>query len=194
MTFNKFIFLSFILISLQSFSQNNLEYGLKAGLNLSGFHTNQSANTDKVSYHVGGFTEYNINDVLSLQAEILYNKKGGLYNFRSGSQPFTTSVETNLDYIDLPLQAKIYIFRKLSLDLGPQVGILINSSAEIDDDEAILDNDINSIDFTLNGGFSYKLNELFFLQARYSYGLSEVFENRKYKNSVASLSLGYIFE
>lgn len=49
-------------------------------------------------------------------------------------------------------------------------------------------------DFALNGGLSFKFNDDLFLQARYSYGLTEIFENERYKNSVVSLSLGYFFK
>jgi len=53
--------------------------------------------------------------------------------------------------------------------------------------------DLDDIDFQLTGGAEYKFENGFFLQARYSYGLSEVVEDTDIHNSVFSAGLGFMF-
>ena len=94
-------------------------------------------------------------------------------------------------YIDIPIIAKIYIGDKFSFEVGPQFGFNISEKTEFNDSE--IESETNTLDTAIVGGFGYQFEQGLFIQARYGYGLSEVFEDDKYKNSVISLSLGYKF-
>lgn len=199
MKIKKLILALFVLISTNLIAQSEIRFGAKAGVNLTGFHTGKSANTDNVLFNIGGLAELNLSESFSLQAELLYNRKGGLFHVRNTGVAQFFSIDTKLDYIDLPIQAKFEFVKNLSLDIGPQIGFLINSKGEIvnsqnDSGEEVEFTNTNTVDFALNGGLSFKFNDNLFLQARYSYGLTEIFENERYKNSVVSLSLGYFFK
>jgi hypothetical protein len=43
----------------------------------------------------------------------------------------------------------------------------------------------------VNAGLSYEFKKGIFIQGRYGYGLTELFDGKDYKNSCVSLSLGY---
>ncbi|KQC32280.1 hypothetical protein AAU57_02275 [Nonlabens sp. YIK11] len=180
-------------------AQNEVRFGGKAGANLSGFHTGKSANTDRVSFNIGGFAQFDLSESFSLQAELLYNKKGGLFRVDNNNVSQSFSIDTQLDYIDVPVLAEFEFLENLSFEFGPQIGFLISSKGKIvnslnNNGEEVEISNTNTVDVAVNAGFSYEFNEELFLQARYSYGLAEVFENERYKNSVVSLSLGYFIK
>lgn len=199
MNIQRMIVVLFLLISTNSIAQNNIRFGVKAGGNLSGFHTEKSTDTDNILFNIGGLAELDLTNSFSIQVELLYNKKGGLILVRDVPVSQFYSIDTRLDYIDIPIQGKFEFIKNLSFDFGPQIGFLIDSEGEIvnsqnDNGKKVEFTDTNTIEFAFNGGFSYKFHENLFLQARYSYGLTEIFNNSKYKNSVISLSLGYLFD
>lgn len=198
MNIKKLTLILFVIISPNLIAQNGIKFGAKGGINLTGFHTGKSTSTDNVLFNFGGLAELNITDSFSLQTELLYDKKGGLVDVINTDFNGFFSIDTKLDYITIPIQGKFEFIKNLTFDFGPQIGFLINSSGEIvnsyeNNGEEVEITDVNKIDFALNGGFTYKFSDKIFLQTKYSYGLTEVFKNKKYKNSLASLSLAYLF-
>ena len=131
MNIKKLISVLFVVVSTNSIAQSEIRFGTKAGVNLTGFHTGKSANTDNVLFNIGGLAELNISELFSVQAELLYNRKGGLFLIRNTGVSQFFTIDTKLDYIDLPIQAKFEFIKNLSLDIGPQIGFLINSKGEI---------------------------------------------------------------
>lgn len=192
----KKIMFTLILISIHSLTIGQEQYriGAKAGANFTGYHSGQSAFTDNFGFNLGAIANYELNEKLELGAELLYSKKGGIFKVFDNDGQFLTSIESNLDYIDLPVYVRVYVLKKLAFEFGPQVGFLLNSKGNIADQKESLNfENINTIDFSLNGGLSLDVNDELLIQARYGYGLYEVFENNKIKNSVISLSLAYFF-
>ena len=186
----------FTLIATITTAQSTLNLGLKGGANYSGFHTDKSTFTDLFGINAGGIAEYQFTDMFGLQAEVLYNTKGGGFGSSNGNGIQTLSLDAKLNYLDIPLMAKFYIVKGISIDVGPQIGFLLSSkgtASDGDEEEEIELTDLNSTDFSINAGFTFNLGDRAILQARYSYGLTEVFNNQDYKNSVISVSLGYFF-
>ena len=57
-----FLFFTLLFCSLSLLqAQDQLRYGLKAGANLSGYHTENSAKTDRIGYQFGGVINYQSN-------------------------------------------------------------------------------------------------------------------------------------
>ncbi|MFD2432210.1 outer membrane beta-barrel protein [Mesonia maritima] len=79
------LILLFLAISTSGFAQKNIHFGIKAGGNLSGFHTGKSINTGNSGINFGGVAELELNDLFSLQSEIIYNRKGGLIDVKDKS-------------------------------------------------------------------------------------------------------------
>ncbi len=163
--------------------------GAKAGMNVSGFYGNRSDNrierNNLIGLHAGFLAEIKFNDSFALQPELLYSRAGAEEE---------NIVRFQLDYIAFPIMAKFYLADKLSLDVGPQFGFLVNDEAEIQiEDEPRYNTDANTFDFVLNAGLSAKITEQWFAQVRYSYGITTVAENPDVNNGVFQLSLGYMF-
>jgi hypothetical protein len=172
-------------------AQSELEFGVKGGVNFTGFHTGSSTFSSEFGINLGGIAEYSISEKFSIQAELLFNQKAGTFTVRDNSNIVLGNVESKLGYIDIPILAKIYIGNKFSFEVGPQIGFNISEKTEFNGEE--IESEVKTLDTALVGGFGYHFDQGLFIQARYGYGLSEIFENERYKNSVISLSLGYKF-
>ncbi|MFH4965779.1 porin family protein [Gaetbulibacter sp. M235] len=198
MNLKKIILAFSLLISMNSIAQNEIRIGVKGGVNLSGLHTQFGTTTSNQGLNIGGIFELELNNSLSLYTELLYNKKGGVFYPENTKSSTNISLDTELHYLDIPIQVKFSFLNKLSIDFGPQIGFLLNSKGIIgnsisDNGKEVKFSNTNSIEFALNGGFSYKLSNALILQSRYSYGMTKVFKNERVKNSVISLSIGYFF-
>jgi hypothetical protein len=190
MSLKTLLTLSIVLVSIASFSQDSLRFGIKAGGNLSGLHTKSSAHSGGTGFHSGAVAEYQVSTKFALSAELLYNQKGGTY--RVSSNPFTT-VDANLNYISVPILGKINITKKFQFEIGPEVSFLIGEDYSYGGSEIVEFAEAKKLDFAGAGGLSYEFNSGLFIQGRYIYGLSKIYDERDYGNACASLSLGYFF-
>jgi hypothetical protein len=165
-----------------------ITFGLKGGLNVSNFIGEVNNNTFRTSVHIGIFSEIMISDKFSLQPELLYSGQG----FSGSATPgFSRS---KYDYINLPVLAKIYIAKKISIEAGPQLGFLVSAKEKTDNDNVSISNQ-KTVDFSLNLGLAYDLKNGIFFQTRYNLGLSNINSGAnanavKYTNSVIQLSVG----
>lgn len=183
----KLLFIAIVAILGLSNSMNaqNVDFGLKAGLNLSNLTGGDGDRNSLTGLHIGGFVEIGLSDKFSLQPELLYSMQGS---------EAENTVKVKVDYLAIPLMAKYYLSEKFSIEVGPQMSFLVNDKAEFNDSsipDAELD--ASSFDFGLNVGFAYNISSNLFAQARYNYGITTVVENPDIKNSVVQISLGYKF-
>ena len=195
MNINKLLIGLLLVSVLKVSAQNKIEYGVKGGASFSGFRSGETTLTSKIGFNFGGFAELKLTERFGLQPEILFTRCGGNINNR-----YSPSVITRLDYLHVPVQGKVYLSRWLSFDMGPQIGFLVGKKGELDDGISnnqngpeIELNNVNQIDLSLVAGFGFKIKNKILIQTRYNFGLSKVFEDREYKNSLISLSLGYYF-
>lgn len=142
-----------------------------------------------VNYHGGIANEFILSDKFSIQPELLYAVQGTkLY---SGS--------LYLQYINLPLLAKYYVSKPLSLIAGPQVGFLTAAKGTNGNGQATsISNLVKSVDFSLKFGLGYNIESNATVQLTYGLGLTQIQEQlapgeEKLKNSVFMFSVGYKF-
>ncbi|MGH2665843.1 porin family protein [Flavobacterium sp.] len=154
--------------------------GVKAGLNYANFQ-GSTLQTDAItSYHAGLVGEIKIIDAFSLQPEVLYSTQGASY--KNAVEEF----KSELGYVSVPVLVKINLGKTVSIDVGPQFSFLLSKKIDTS-------TDINEFDFALAGGLGFKLTENFFIQGRYTLGLTEIDKNADFKNSVGQLSVGFMF-
>ena len=193
-------------------AQNNVEIGLKGGINLSCITGDDVDSFDGRScFHFGVMVEFIISESFSFQPELLYSCQGADYS-ETLNEFIETTIKSTLatfegtikaDYLIIPLMAKYYMFEGFSLEAGPQVGLLISAKEEYDWDGDIGEEDIKEhlkgIDFGVNFGLGYKFEGGLNLGARYNLGLSDANDNpdflgdSTYKNNVFQFSVGYFF-
>lgn len=187
-------------------AQETIYFGVKGGINSSTFRGDGFGDFDnpssRTSFNLGLLAEIPISDKFSVQPEVLYSGQG--YDIASRND--ANDVEYQLDYINVPVLAKFYLVEGLSLEAGPQIGFLVNS--EIDSnpsqdsgDVPLNEDQFNKVDLSLGLGASYKFRGGFFVNARYNYGLSDVyddsfsnvFNNSDVKHSVLQGGIGFMF-
>jgi predicted porin len=194
----KIVLLAVMLVMSASAAFSQVSFGVKGGLNLANA-TNLEGETDmKTSFYVGGLMEYRISDFFGISPELLYSRQGVQYKEEG------VTVRVRLNYINLPVLAKIYVAEELSLDLGPQFGFSIDSDiwAKSGSQTATLDlpnSDYgipspNAFDVSFAMGLTYNFSKCF-VQGRYNLGLTNIFEDDEMnsKHSVIQVGVGYRF-
>ena len=193
------------------------DFGVKAGYNYSTFsgETSSISTIEGLSgFYIGGLVELPISDVLSIQPELIFSRQGVALRQEIKGFGFNVSInnaDIRLDYLNIPVMAKVNL-GPLFLQGGVQFGFLVskpkvnrlpNTSLF-----TLLDKDsYNSFDFGVGAGLGVKLNQRFFVEARYTHSLTNVFDpnddyfkasgigsnNNHFKNAVLSIGLGVKF-
>lgn len=149
--------------------------GVKAGVNFSTLTGDTETDLEnKTGYHIGAIAELGLNDKFSIQPELIYSTQGAKWK----------DVDFKINYINVPVLAKIYVVKSFSVMAGPQFGYVI-------DDNNIGDTDWKEFDLSGTAGAELKILS-FFAQARYNFGLSDVSDTGA-KNAVFQVSVGFNF-
>ncbi|ETN96536.1 porin family protein [Zhouia amylolytica] len=181
-----------------------VEFGAKGGLNLFNRYGDNVGNTDfRTSFHVGGVAEIKFTEKFSLQPELLFSSQGSKYDlildgFSEINAPEGTkaTLTEKLNYINLPVIAKYYVAKGLSLEAGPQLGFLASAKRDLEFSGDTMDFDVDdeydSFDFGLNFGLGYKLDNGLFFNGRYNLGLTNITDNNV-RNEGFQFSVGFMF-
>lgn len=203
----KKIILSTAILAVLSFSAHaqKIKLGAKAGLNVSQFSGDVLENNFTPGINAGIVAEFKLTSRFSIQPELLYNRQGNktIINDYYGSELSREKYYEKLDYISLPVLAKIYVFKGLSIELGPQVALLTGAKRKVKYSgyygngslEAPVNALYEKVDFGLAGGIAYDLPLGLFFQARYVGGMSNIvtLPDTTVKNQTISFSAGYKF-
>ena len=134
--------------------------------------------------------------MFSLQAEALYSGQGFESNVDGGLVGGDGNIEYQLDYINVPILAKVYVVEGLSLEAGPQFSFKVNEEIDSDPNDDPGDTDLDeaeSFDFGLAGGLTFQTNMGLFATGRYTIGLTDIIQDVDAKNAVFQLGIGYKF-
>ena len=205
-----FIF-SFFLVSAQKFY-----VGAKVGLNMATLTgTNDTLLKKSLQgYHASVLANIGISDVLSLQPELTYSKKGTFFNYSKPQIYGITGLKIILNYINLTLLAKAMFGGETIrgfVNVGPYAGYMINGKILTLVDSKSFANfnfnfnaskEIKRLDLgaTAGIGITFRAGPGDVLaDFRYSLGLLTVnddptrrYYKGKYTNSVVDVSIGYV--
>lgn len=193
------IFSALLLLSVVTVSQaQGVRAGIKAGANLNKISGQSFSDGFDLSYHFGGFLEVDLNKKWGVQPEILWSQ--------STSKPssfktiYTTSVnplldgnqQIKLDYLTIPLLLRYNVGGILTLNAGPQFGILLKK------DNTLLQNGQSAFkdgDFALVAGAQLNFKYLR-IYGRYNIGLQNIndIDNKdKWTNQQIQGGIGFRF-
>lgn len=172
-------------------------FGIKGGVN---FATVVNGDEDfnspdsRTSFHVGVVGEFPIADIFSIQAEALYSGQG--FKISDGGLLSDQDTEYQLDYINVPVLAKFYLFKGFSVEAGPQFSFKVNEEFDTepthDDGDTPVD-EAKDFEFGVAGGVTFQTDMGLFASARYNRGFTDIYEDADLQNSVFQISLGYKF-
>lgn len=176
-------------------AQEFVYFGAKGGVNFSNFSGDGFSDfkdeSSRTGYHLGLLAEIPVSDRFSLQPEVLYSAQG----FDLVRREDNNDIEHQLDYITVPVMAKLYLFEGLALEAGPQFGFVVEEAIDFGNTETQLYSDNrNDFDLSLGLGASFKFNKLF-LYGRYNAGMTDIYdvEGVEAKNSVIQAGVGILF-
>lgn len=171
----------------------------------------------KFGYQFGVLGEYNFNDKLGVEVDVLYAFQGAKLTSVEGGLEGQTLVKANIKNGELNTQMNVnHIWLKYSLTEGlrPKLGVnvsnLIKTSlkGEVENEGDKINfadakyEPKKKFDFGVGAGIEYNHDSGFFVEATYNYGLTELSfkekgdansESPRFKNSVIQLNVGYKF-
>ncbi|MCM4152435.1 PorT family protein [Arenibacter sp. N53] len=183
---NKLLLVTAITVfGLANVHSQEIHLGAKVGINFASIYGDNTGNLDPITSLVnfGVVAEMPFSEKLSFQPEIMYSIQG----YSIGEDVVA------LNYMNLPLMGKYYITKGFSVEAGPQIGFLLSAKYE---DVNVKDN-FKTLDFGVNLGLGYKLDNGLNFGARYDLGLSNINDlngtSDKFRNGVFQVSVGYFF-
>ena len=164
----KLLILAVILFGFVATSNaQGVHLGFKAGVNFADVTGDFDAD-GRTGYHIGGVLDLSLSDKFSVQPEVIYSAQG--------------TDDTDIDYLNIPVLAKIKITEYFDIHAGPQFGFVVNDDFEAGEPE--------SFDFSGAVGVGAQFSS-FFAQLRYNIGVTDIVNDVDTKNAVFQVSVGY---
>lgn len=172
--------LAFILIAFSGYSQDDksssntnqkttitkeqdfepeIKYGVRGAFNISNLDFDPDPtfeNKHRNNMAFGGFVEFIPKQSYSIQIELQYSGEGG-----------GKDEALRVSYIQLPVLFKLSLGPKFSIGAGPQAGLKTWSHED----------GFKNLAFSGVAGVEYMLGDILFLDARYTYGLTNILDN-----------------
>jgi hypothetical protein len=162
-------------IMLVSNTASAQKWGIRAGLNVSDINVDGIDTDAKTGLYVGVYKEIPlVKSLLFIQPEVQYSQEGFSTDFG----------DAKVDYLTVPILAKIYVVKLLSFETGPQFGFLVN-----DNDFT----DANSFVPSWAFGTSLNLPLGLSINARYISALDDTYDGISGKNQVFQVGAAFQF-
>jgi len=164
-----------VMLYLMSFVQSKAQgfhLGAKIGTNISQI-TGRSFNQGfQWGFSAGAFAELNFTSKWGIQPELLFNQTQTqtASNFNDIYIPGIINQNVSLNYLNIPILLSYKIIPILSIQVGPEFGILMNTSQNITTNSI---NAIKSGNFSMVGGAQLNVGGFKF-GARYIYGFTDI--------------------
>jgi hypothetical protein len=170
----KILLLSAI-IGLVSNAASAQAFGVRAGVNISTISGDYYDSSTQTGYYAGIYKEIPVvKDIFFIQPEIQYSSQG----FSSDLADYT------IDYITVPVLAKVYVVKLLSFETGPQFGFKISdkSDSNIPAFDPDFDPDFETFDPAWAFGASLNLPFGLSINTRFISSFNSVFKEGDYNS------------
>lgn len=142
--------------------------------------------------------QYQLNNWFGLSAAVMYSQQG--------AKAKNYDVKLNTEYINIPIMAKFYVTKGLSLNVGMQPGFMTKAKGKGEGRNIDIKSYCNKFDFSIPMSIAYEFENGLTFEARYTTGLTNVGKDAfdstssswdkvyQNKNEVFMLTVGYKFE
>jgi hypothetical protein len=163
--------------------------GAKAGANLTKVTGSSFKDEFQTGYHVGGFAEIDLGKRFGIQPEVLWTTSKTTRDTAFSQVYQFKNRDLKLDYLAIPVLLRINVSDLLTLNVGPQFGVLLNENktALQNGNEAFKGND-----FSMIGGATLNLKMLR-IYGRYNVGLNnlnDIDKRDEWKSQQIQLGVG----
>ena len=187
----KLLTLAIAVLIFSAANSQSFHVGIKGGAKINKL-TGKSFNEEfGYGYHLGGFAEIGLSEKFTIQPEVLFNeyqqdtasKFNAVYDLKSNLS------HIKLNYLTIPILLNYNASKLLSLQLGPQFGILMNQNVTVVENgkEAFKNGN-----FSMLGGVQLKFSG-FRVYGRYALGLTnlnDIDEKDKWKSQGFQIGVG----
>src|SRR5574344_1273683 len=160
---------------------DGIDMGAKGSV---GFHGGLAAN---IHFGRNGGTGKGGTGLFGIQMEALYSQ----HAIKTDG-----SDDLKLSYIEIPLLAQFYVYKGLSLEVGPTFALNTTSTPDnlsFTGKGGFATKDLKANDVRLTVGAQYALDCGLNFAARYNFGTSDIAGNRPCKVSALQVSIGWMF-
>lgn len=193
-----------LFVGFLSFGVSAQSFGLKGGMVMATMGGDDIEDAKMIFAPLfGGFMQFG-DGPIKFTTEFGYVRKGAKseytiddYDGLGNAAEITNTVK--IDYLEIGVNGNFHITDEFSINVGPYLGINLGDKLEVEmkylgntaSDKG--DADAESIDFGANFGFSFWVNDMFLIDARYGLGLTELDDNTEVFNRTIQLGVGYLF-
>ena len=186
----KLLALVLSLITFSAAQSQGFHLGIKGGANINKL-TGKSFNDEfSFGYHLGGFAEIGLSKKVSIQPEVVFNQfiQDTASTF-SQVYKLDNLSKVKLNYLSIPLLLNYRPSSFLSLQVGPQFGILMDQNAKL------VQNGKDAFkkgDFSMLGGVQLKFSSIR-IYGRYAVGLTnlnDIDNSDKWKSQSFQVGIG----
>lgn len=157
---------SVMLMHLLHAQRNNVEFGIKAGINAANFKIDPSYNSkSRIGLHLGALAHIHVAEHFALQPELMISGQGANYDGNN---------EDKFTYLNLPLLAQVMFGDGFRVETGPQAGLLLNAKSKKGNSESDIDNNFKKGDLAWTFGGGYLSHSGLGIDVRYNLGLSNI--------------------
>jgi len=187
----RFLPLALLLLGLVPQAHAQLQFGIRAGLNLSDLASDDAIDSDpRLGFHGGVTATYPLGTALFIQPEVLYSQKG------AGFSEDNEQGSYNIDYLDIPLLFGYSLPTATNLLVqfyaGPQLSVKVNESIRADgigvDFDLIKDTDFGLVLGGDVGAVRVGTAQSFGVGLRYALGLTDIIDNNPLTEGASSVT------
>ena len=180
----------FSIVGNAAFSQK-FNIGFKGGANINKLTGKTFSDQFSYGYHLGGFVSVGLGNKFAIQPEVLFNQVNvDTSNNFSTVYKFNKVDKVQLKYLSIPILLNYKPIKFLTLQAGPQFGVLINKSS------TLVENGRDAFkggDFSMLGGVQVNISHLK-IYGRYAIGLNnlnDIDAKEKWKSQSIQLGVGF---
>jgi hypothetical protein len=189
----RLVILAILCITAGVANAQRLHVGFKGGANINKLTGKSFDDQFSFGYHVGGFFSVGLGKKFAIQPEILFNQinvdTSGTF---SSVYQFKKISKVQLKYMSIPIMLNYKPVKFLTLQAGPQFGVLTNKS------NTVLQNGQNAFksgDVSILAGAQVNISHLN-IYARYAVGLNnlnDIDDKEKWKSQSVQIGVGFTF-
>jgi hypothetical protein len=193
----KKLFLLTTAITIALIASAQVQFGIKAGLNLATTSVSPKQSGDSYSmianFHGGVLVSLPLFENFSLQPEAQFSGQGAKY--KSSGYPDET---LSLGYINIPVLFKYTSTSGIFAEIGPQIGFLISAKDKVSGGSSVdVKSSLKSTDFSGCLGIGYLSSINLGIDARYNLGFVNIIKDSggsgSIKNGVIQIGVFYLF-
>ncbi len=185
-----------------AYSISAQQLGVQAGLDLT--NLNLSSSDTSVTFDMGTGYSFGVHTTIELSDQIQF-KPGLLYAHRTATSTdeimmgIDVKVTWKTDYIDIPLNFGYMVSDNITINAGPYVSLLLAAKADVEalgqTETEDIKEDTESMDYGINLGLTYNINETMMINAGYALGMASIIDegDDKLTFSAIRISFGYVF-